>query len=74
MLIPGKVIIVELGLNKTETMLKQYQVFISARKICFWLFLVFLENCICVIIAVHLTGRAQMLTPWKNSNSGARTK
>ena len=44
---PEKVLLVELGQNKPETTLEQYQAFISAKKICFSLFLVFLENCVC---------------------------
>ena len=43
----------ELGLNKPKTMLKQYEAFILGKKLCFWLFLVFLEDCVCVIIAVE---------------------
>ena len=45
---PGKVLIVELGQHRPEMMLKQYQVFILAR--CQF-FLVFLKNCVCVIIS-----------------------
>ena len=58
--LPKKVLMVELGHNKPKSMLEQYQTFISAKKICFQLFLVFLENCISVRIAVQLIGRAQM--------------
>ena len=61
----GKMLIVELGQNKPEKMLERYQAFIPAKKTCFQSFLVFLENCVCVIIAVQHMGYAQMQTPEK---------
>ena len=57
---PEKVPMVKVGQYELETMLEQYQSFMSGNKICFQLFLVFLKNCICVIIAVQITGLAQM--------------
>ena len=57
---PGKVLTVNLGQYKMETMLEWYPGFIFTNKISIWLFLVFLENCICVIVPVQLTGYAHM--------------
>ena len=41
-------------------MLEWYQGFISADPICSYLFLVFLENWVCVTTAAEITGPAQM--------------
>ena len=57
---PGKVLTVILGQYKMEAMLQRYPGFISTNKITIWLFLVFLENCICVTVPVQLTGRAHI--------------
>ena len=51
---PGQVLIVKLGLNQPETMLEQYQPFISEKKTLFLAVFVFLENCMCVIISVQI--------------------
>ena len=57
----GKVLTMNFGEYKLETMLELYKVFILAKQLCFKHFLVYLENCFfCVIIAVQLTGCAQM--------------
>ena len=67
---PEKVLTVKLG--QLESMLEWYPGFIYANTICFWLFLVFLENCVCVTTAVEITGHAQMWAPWKSANSDVR--
>ena len=57
---PEKVLTVNLGQCKLETMSEWYQGFIPAKKPIFQLFLVFLKNCVCVMTADQITGCAQM--------------
>ena len=60
--LPEQVLIVNLGLNQPETMLEQNQPFISETNFVSSCFLVFLENCICVIISV------QIFRTWTNAD------
>ena len=57
---PEKVITMKLGQYQLQSMLEWHQGFISTNTVCFSLFLVFLEICICVTTAVGLIGCVKM--------------